>query len=152
MPVPSVAYSSLQNRQEPQQHPWSNSFVRGVLRKKPPARVWADTWDVKKVLDLLHARGNPLVLNYTCLTLKTVMILALATDKRPSNLNILRITLGAMQVLEDSVTFQPVFWVKSARPNHSYGPTITLRWAEDECLCPVRLIKEYIAKSKDRED
>ena len=24
----------------------------------PPARVWADTWDVRKVLDLLHAWGK----------------------------------------------------------------------------------------------
>ena len=43
-------------------------------------------------------------------------------------------------------------WANNARPNHPYGPTITLRWEEDECLCPVRLIKEYIAKAKDRKD
>ena len=80
------------------------------------------------------------------------MILALAMVKRPSDLNILRITLGAMQISEDSVTFQPMFGAKNPRPNHSYCPTITLRWPEDECLCPVRLIKEYLAKTKDRED
>ena len=80
------------------------------------------------------------------------MIIALATVKRPSDLNLLRITPGSMQPLEDSVTFQPVFQAKNARANHPYGPTITLRWAEDECLCPVRLIKEYLAKTKDRKD
>ena len=57
-----------------------------------------------------------------------------------------------MQILEDSVTFQPVFGAGNTRPNHPYCPTVTLRWAEDECLYPVRLIKEYIAKTKDRED
>ena len=36
---------------------------------------------------------------------------------------------------EDSVTFQPVFRAKDAKPNHSYWPPITLRQAEDECLC-----------------
>ena len=41
---------------------------------------------------------------------------------------------------------------KTARPNHSYGPAVKLKWAKDEYLCPVRLIKEYIAKTKDRED
>ena len=83
--------------------------------------------------------------------MKTVMIFALATVKRPSDLNLLRITPKAMQITEDSVTFSPVFGAKNAKPNHLYGPTITLRQAEDECLCPVRLIKECIAKTKDRE-
>ena len=70
------------------------------------------------------------------------MILALATVKRPSDLNLLTITPGTMQIMEDSVTFQVVLGAKNAIPNHPYGPTITLRHAEDESLCPVRLIKE----------
>ena len=122
-----------------------------MFRKKPPVRVWADNWDVKKVFDLLHVWGKPLVLNYTCLALETLMILALSTDKRPSDLNLLRITPGDIQILEDSVTFQPVFGAKDARPNHPYALTITKRQAEDKCLCLVRLIKEYSAKTKNRE-
>ena len=58
----------------------------------------------------------------------------------------------AMQITEDSVTFQLVFEATNPRPNYPYDPTITLRQVEDECLCLVRLIKEYIAKTKDRED
>ena len=118
---------------------------------KQSARVLADTWNEKKVLDLLHAWGKPSALNYTCLTLKTVMILALATVKRPSDLNLLRITSKAMEIIEDSVTFQPVLSTKNSRPNHPYGSTVTLRWVEDEYLCPVRLIKEYVRKTKERE-
>ena len=76
--------------------PLVKQLLKGVLRKKPPARVWADTWDVKKVLDLLHAWGKPSVLNYTHVTLNTVMILALATVKKPSDLNLLRITPRAL--------------------------------------------------------
>ena len=81
-------------------------YLIGEVFRKKPARVWADTWDVRKVLDLLHVWGKPLVLIYMCLTLKTVMILALATVKRPSDLNLLRITPVAMEILEDSFTFQ----------------------------------------------
>ena len=83
-------------------------------RRIPILKVFVSTlveyldylWDVQKVLDLLHAWEKPLVLNYICLTQKTVMILALATVKRPSELNLLRNTPGAMQILEDSITFQ----------------------------------------------
>ena len=127
-------------------------LLKGLFRKKPPARVQADIWDVKRGLYLLCDWGKPLVLNCTHLTLKTVMILALATVKRPLDLNPLRITTGAMQISEDSVTFQPVFGAKNARQNFPYGPAITLRQTEDECLCQVRLIIENIAKTKDRED
>ena len=57
-----------------------------------------------------------------------------------------------MQITKDSVTFQPVFGDKIARPNQPYGLTITLRQAEDECLCPVRLIKNTQPKPKTESD
>ena len=88
--------------------PLVKQLLIGMFRKKPPTRVW----DVKQVLNLLHALGEPWVLNYNHLTLKTVMILALATVNRPSDLNLLRISPRAMQLMEDSVTFQPVFAAK----------------------------------------
>ena len=128
--------------------PLIKQLLKGVFRKKPPARVWTDTWDVKNVLVPPHAWGKPSALNYTHLTLKTVMILALVMVKRPLDLNLLRIIPNAMQMTEDSVTLQLVFGAKNARPNHPYMPTITMRQAEDEFLCPVRHIKEYTAKAK----
>ena len=90
-------------------------------------------------------------MNYTCPTLKTIMVLTLERVKRLSDLNLLRKTPRGMKITEDSVTFQAVFGTENARLNHPYGPSITLSQAEDECLFPVRLVKEYIAKTKDRE-
>ena len=132
--------------------PLVKQLLEGVFRKNPSARVWGDTWDAKNVLDLLHVWGKPSAFNYTCLTLETVIILALATVKRLCDLNMLRITPKAMQITEDSVTFQLVFGAKNARQNHPYGPTLTLRQEGDECLYPMMLMKEYIVKTKDREE
>ena len=67
--------------------------------------------------------------------------------KMPSDVSLLRIN---MQVIKDLFTFQPVFGTMKTKPSHSYGPTITLRLSEDECLLPMGLIKEYIVKTKDR--
>ena len=53
----------------------------GVFRRNPPAGVWTDTQDVKKVTDLLQSWDRPVALNYTRLTLKTVMVLALTIVK-----------------------------------------------------------------------
>ena len=100
----------------------------------------------------MHAWGKSSALNYTHQSLKMVMILAQATVKRPSDLSLLRKAPKAMQITKDSVTFQPVFEAKSARPNHPSRPTITLRSAQDEYICPVRFIKEYIGKAKGREE
>ena len=51
--------------------PLVKQLLKGVFRKKPPARVWADIWDMKKVLGLLDSWGKPSVLNYTHLTLNS---------------------------------------------------------------------------------
>ena len=148
MPVPSVAYFSLQNKQGLQQH----KSLEECSGRSQEQRVWADTWDVKKVLDLLHARkasSRELYMSNT----ENSHDIGPSHRQEASDLNLLRITLWAMQrISKDSVTFQPVFGAKNARPNYPYCPTITLRQAEDERLCPVRLIKEYLAKTKDRED
>ena len=80
-----------------------------------------------------------------------VMILAVATVKRPSDLNLQNITYVAMQVIADSVTFHLVFRAKNAQHNHPYGPTITLQQSEDECICPAALVREYLTITKDRE-
>ena len=78
--------------------------------------------------------------------------MALTAVKRPSDLNLLRKIPEAMQVTVDIVTSQPGFGVNNAKPYHPYGPTITLKLAEDECLYSGRFIKKYIAKTKDREE
>ena len=74
----------------------------------------------------------------------------MATVERPLDLNLLRITPRALQVTADLATFQPVFWAKNIWPNYPYGPIIILR-SEDKCLCPLALVKEYLARTKDRE-
>ena len=79
------------------------------------------------------------------------MILAFTIVKRPSDLNLLSIKPRAMQIIADSVTFKPMFVAKNAEPNHLYGPMITLRWSQDESLCPVALVREDAATTRDRE-
>ena len=58
-------YSILQPTEQirPLMAPLVKQLLKDVFRKNPPARVCADTWDVKKVLDQLHAWGNPLAFN-----------------------------------------------------------------------------------------
>ena len=130
--------------------PVIKAILMGAFYDNPPSRCTCATWDVKKVLDMLKAWGPPDQLNYTRLTLKTCMILALCTCKRPSDLNLLRISKGNMQVMESAITFHPAFGAKNARRSHAYTPPFTIRLARDECLCPVRTIKAYLKATMSR--
>ena len=67
-----------------------------------------------KVIDLMHTWGKPSPLNYTCLTLTAVMIIALAAVKTPSDLNLLEITRGLFRQLRTDI-FKPVFGAKNVR-------------------------------------
>ena len=62
--------------------PYWETAPKGFLRKNQSPRAWAKTWNVKKVIELLHPWINLSALNNTRMMLKTVMILALAMPKR----------------------------------------------------------------------
>ena len=102
-----------------------NSMVP-IVRQLPKGML-RNTSHVMKVNDILHAQGKPSALNYPCLMFNPVMIMALATVKRLSGLNFLRITPNIMQVTEDSVAFQSALGAKNDHPNHPYGSIIKIR-------------------------
>ena len=130
--------------------PVIKAILMGAFYDNPLSRHTCATWDVKKVLDMLKAWGLPDQLNYTRLMLKTCMILALCTCKRPSDLNLLRISKENMQVMESAITFHPAFRAKNAHRSHAYTPPFTIWLARDECLCPVRTIKAYLKATMSR--
>ena len=65
-------------------------LVKVMLRKSLLARVWAETWDIKKVIDLFNFLGKLSALQYTSLMLKSVKILVLVMVKSLSDLTLLR--------------------------------------------------------------
>ena len=89
-------------------------LLKGVLRKKLPTRVLGEIWDVIKIIDLLLSWSKPANLKNTRLTLMMVMILALATIKRPSDLNLLRITSIAMQLTAEICYLPSSVWGKES--------------------------------------
>ena len=61
--------------------PIEKLFLKGAFRKNTPSIVLAEIWDIKKLTDLLQSWVKPSALDYTCLTLKTLTILVMATDE-----------------------------------------------------------------------
>ena len=62
-------------------HPLVCRLMKGIYNRMPPVKKLVPTWSVKLVLDLLKSWSPATKLDMKCLTLKTVMLLALSTGK-----------------------------------------------------------------------
>ena len=87
-------------------------------------------------------------LSLKCLTLKTNMLVALATAKRPSSLSLLSIKDGFCQVGQSSIRFQPVELEKTEGMGHCAPPLLITQFTEDPRLCPVYYLKAYMKRLK----
>lgn len=63
-------------------HPLVCRVMKGIFHKRPPQASLTATWSVNKVLETLASWSPANSLSTKCLTLKTAMLLALATGKR----------------------------------------------------------------------
>ena len=81
MPVQSVAYYSLPSRQGPQQHPLSDNSLKGYSGGTLQPGSVLTVWMSRRSLTYTPGVSKPAVLNYTWLTRKMVMVLALTTVK-----------------------------------------------------------------------
>ena len=82
------------------------------------------------------------------LTLKTSMLVALASAKRPSSLSLLSLRSGFCEVGESSIRFQPTDLEKTEGMGHCAPPLLLSQYTEDPRLCPVYYLKAYIRETR----
>ena len=80
------------------------------------------------------------------LTLKTSMLVTLASAKRPSSLSLLSIKEGLCEIGDSVIRLQPANLEKSEGVNHCAKPLILEKF-EDPGLCPVVYLKAYIRRT-----
>ena len=110
----------------------------------PPPRKLKPTWDVAAVLKYIEIWGDIEHLSQARLTQRMVMLLALASARRVSDLCLLRTDDNSLQQTNDKWTFLPTFGAKQERPNHSVPPLISSRNGECTNICPVSHLSAYI--------
>lgn len=144
------------------QHPLVCRFMKGARRLLPVSKSVVPAWDLGLVLDsLTRAPFEPLEeVDMKHLSLKTALLLALVTTKRVSDIHALSVHAECTQFSAGKVTI---------RPNPAFVPKNPLMQCipmelrefhpppfasqEDEklhCLCPVRALKVYMARSGTR--
>ena len=87
---------------------------------------------------------DPENLNFKQLTLKTIMLMALANADRASDLHLLDVRY--MKLQPDEVQFSIPGLSKTRRS----GPPKEIAFAKNPKLCPVKLLHAYIEVSKDK--
>ena len=138
-------------------HPYVKPFMRGVKRLRATPRPLFPSWDLAVVLDgLCKPPFEPLdTADLKVLSLKTVLLLALTTAKRVSDLEALSTAPECLRFSDDGLTV----WLK---PNMKFVtknllvPLLPVELkafrppdARLHCLCPVRALRLYLQRTKD---
>lgn len=133
------------------QHPLIKQAIRGIFNINPPKRKLPPKWDLGKVLEALrHEPYEPLSessLKY--ISLKTCFLLAVCTAKRATDLSKFSIKDDLFKLTNMSVAFIPDGLLKQDRPSHLTPPCLLPAYLVDKRLCPVRTVREYLARTKD---
>ncbi len=119
-------------------HPLIKNLLKGIYNRNPPRPRYSHTWDVRIVLDYLKLLGQPKELDLMPLSCKTVMLVALATFFRVSDLrNIARSSIR----FSESVSFS---LMEPRKSQHSGAlQSFELHRHPDSRQCPVLALKAY---------
>ena len=123
-------------------------LMRGIFNKRPPSKPLFPAWSISKVLELFAKWGQTESLSLKLLTLKCVMLLALATAKRASSLNLFSIKPGYFELSENSLVIQPLGLEKTTRPGHKANPISLESYKDGHDLCPVTCVRQYMNKTR----
>ena len=131
-------------------------LLEGMFNTRPPSRKVVPMWDLNSVLDYL--KGPPFeplskaTLKY--LTLKTIMLVALASARRCSELHALSASLTNVSDAGATLFFRPGFTAKNERSNFQHSTLFLPRMgvassiAEDRWWCPARTVQYYLKRTR----
>ena len=124
-------------------HPLIVRLLKGIYLLRPPTPRYSSTWDVSKVTDYLKTLAPLNELSLKSLTLKTVMLCALASAQREQTLCAL--DLNCMEESGNSISFRVTERLKTSRPGKSLE--VSFSSSDDGLICPVAALKEYISRT-----
>ena len=123
-------------------------FMRASFLYRRPPRKLKPIWDVGLVLRLLENWGDTPELPRPQLTYRLIMILALASARRVSDLFLLRIDNDHLQRLPTVWKCLPAFGARQERPHHSIPPVIFSQYLRVPSSVPGRaldrIFKTYV--------
>ena len=118
-------------------------FVKGCFRLRPAKLKYISTWDVDIVFNYIEKKDVLSISNsLDLLSLKTVMLLALATAQRAQTLS--KIRIQDIKVIENRMIIDIVDLIKTSRPGVKNPQLILERFADRPSLCVVSSLQLYL--------
>ena len=123
-------------------HPIIKRVLKGVFKERPSLPRYTVIYDSDKVLRFLKSLPNWDSISLKWLTFKLVTLLAILSGHRCQTLNTL--SLDFMDLSGERVTFYIPNILKNTTPSFHAKPLHFPSFAQDESICPVRNVVEYI--------
>ena len=124
------------------QHPLIQRFFKGAFNIRPPPTPQQHTWDVNTLLTHIQRMPSNEELNLKDLTLKLVALLMLLASSRVHYIH--SFSIRAMAMDKDTCTFYPTIHLKHSRPSFPGDPITYTRFPDDNNLCVINCLTEYI--------
>ena len=116
-------------------------LMPGVYLTRQPSRKFNPIWDVSSVLRCIEAWGDVSTLPRPRLAHRLVMLLALASARRVSDLSLFRNDSDHLQKLPSKWSFITAFGAKQERTSRSVSPIVFTRNIDCSNLCPIAHLK-----------
>ena len=121
--------------------------MKGVYELKPSFPKYVNTWDVNIVLHYLENMYPHDKLSLKQLSLKLVTLIALLSGQRCRTVH--KLSMDCMQLSDTKCVFQICSVIKQTRKGNHLAPIELLAFAENEKLCVIKVLEEYIKKTRD---
>ena len=128
-------------------HKRVRQFIKGVFEKRPAFPKYSSTWDVNLVLEYIESYYPHEKLALRELSYKLVMLLALLSGQRLQTLHSL--SLSSLKVSDSRWVFSVDVPLKQTRKGKHLAPLEFLAFPQNNKLCVVSVLKEYVRRTKD---
>lgn len=133
-------YSSLSN------HPLVKRFMKGVFNLKPTLPRYTKTWDASQLVKFLKSLYPNSDLSLKLICLKTASLLTLLSGQRIHTVHLIQVQ--NIDLTENAAICYIKDLTKCTKPSNPNKPLRYLAFPEDESLCPVKCLTEYIERRK----
>ena len=123
-------------------HPRVCQLLKGVGNERVPQPKHIAVWDVSLVLNYLDTKPSNDLLSIKDLSLKLVILLALTSLHRGSELHML--DLGLMSIFNDRIEFTFNKPLKHSKPGKTDPPSIFYEFPANSKLCPKHCLQSYL--------
>ena len=127
-------------------HPCIVRFMKGIFELRTPLPKYTHTWDVAVLLEHLRKLKTNASLSLKELSKKVCALLLLSTAQRVQTVHLIR--LGCVLFHNQGCTISLVDKLKHTRPGHHQKALELSIFHDDEKVCVVNCLKEYIKRTE----